>query len=216
MLKRFTLVQAARCLKQTQSFFFSTTQPLTASTSNTNVKRIIELFSNRGDEAYFGDVVSKSQHGLQAAHFASENNESDEMIVACLLHDIGHLLDEDDMGGYGVRDHGLIGASFLRNELNLKSNKIGDLVGQHINAKRYLVYRDGQTYYNSLSKASQKTLEYQGGPMTHEEATQYEKDFNSHLVEEIVRLRKYDDLGKQKDVKMPGLNHYIPLLEKYF
>jgi predicted HD phosphohydrolase len=50
--------------------------------------------------------------------------------------------------------------------------KMGVLVASHVDAKRYLTYSD----YNQLSDASKKTLEYQGGPMTAEEAAAYEKD----------------------------------------
>ena len=36
--------------------------------------------------------MTKKDHMLQAAMQAKANNESNEIIVACLLHDIGHLL----------------------------------------------------------------------------------------------------------------------------
>ena len=61
-------------------------------TSNPNINKIFQLFENRGAEDYFGETVTKTQHALQAATIAEKENESNEMVVACLLHDIGHLV----------------------------------------------------------------------------------------------------------------------------
>ena len=120
------------------------------------------------------------------------------------------------MNGLGVTDHGLIGAAYLRNELNLENDEIADLVGQHINAKRYLTFKKGEEYYKTLSDASKQTLVYQGGPMSQDEANEYEKTYNQEILEKITRLRKYDDLAKDKDAQTPDLNYFVPLLEKYF
>ena len=49
---------------------------------------------------------------IQSAVSAQRANESNEIVLACLLHDIGHFLDQDDMGGYGVVDHCKLGGIF--------------------------------------------------------------------------------------------------------
>ena len=43
--------------------------------------------------AYFGERVSMSEHGLQAAHFARVQGAPDNLVIAALLHDVGHLLE---------------------------------------------------------------------------------------------------------------------------
>jgi len=52
------------------------------------------LFERRGAGAYFGEPVSMLEHGLQAAHFARVDGAAPVLIVAALLHDIGHLLED--------------------------------------------------------------------------------------------------------------------------
>ena len=52
---------------------------------------IIDLYARRGAQAYFGEDVSMSEHGLQAAHFAQAEGATEALCVAALLHDIGHL-----------------------------------------------------------------------------------------------------------------------------
>src|SRR5216684_1116208 len=56
------------------------------------VDEIFTLFSRRGDEAYFGEPVSQTEHALQAAHEAEREGAPDLLVVAALLHDVGHLL----------------------------------------------------------------------------------------------------------------------------
>ena len=120
------------------------------------------------------------------------------------------------MDGYGVCDHGKIGGKYLKDTLNCKSNNVISLVSEHINAKRYLVFKKGESYYNSLSKASQKTLEFQGGPMNENETQMYEKQFNKQMIDDIVKIRYYDDIAKNENMKCVPLSDFIPLLNQYF
>ena len=54
--------------------------------------RIVEIFAARGGDAYFGEPVSQLEHALQAAHHAAGDAAPDWLVVAALVHDIGHLL----------------------------------------------------------------------------------------------------------------------------
>ena len=49
---------------------------------------------------------------IQAAYLAEKNNEPDYLVLACLLHVIGHFLEEDNMNGLGVIEHGKVGGDF--------------------------------------------------------------------------------------------------------
>ena len=53
---------------------------------------IFDLFERRGAEQYFGESVSVLDHSLQTAALAVRSDAPDFLIVAALLHDIGHLL----------------------------------------------------------------------------------------------------------------------------
>jgi [1-hydroxy-2-(trimethylamino)ethyl]phosphonate dioxygenase len=62
----------------------------------TIVDDIMALFNRRGAAAYHGEAVSQTQHALQAAELAEQEGAPDHLVVAALLHDIGHLLDGQD------------------------------------------------------------------------------------------------------------------------
>ena len=62
-----------------------------ALTHLTVVEFLEDIFLRRGSEEYLGEPVTMEQHMLQAAHFAEAAGEDELVIVAALLHDIGHL-----------------------------------------------------------------------------------------------------------------------------
>jgi len=56
-----------------------------------------------------------------------------------------------------------------------------------------------------LTPASQQTLVYQGGPMTAEEATNFE---NLTHFEALIKMRNWDDQGKVKGAPVDSLDKY--------
>ncbi len=119
----------------------------------------------------------------------------DEVILAAFFHDLGHICvsqnKENSMEGYGVKRHEQIGADYLRR--NGFPERVAQLVENHVQAKRYLTYHQPD-YYNSLSEASKKTLEFQGGKMTAGEAAAFEKDT---LFDISIRMRRWDELAER-------------------
>ena len=70
-----------------------------------------------------------------------------------------------------------------------------------------------ESYYENLSDASKKTLEYQGGKMNEAEINEFEKDIDMIY---ILGVRYHDDNGKKIKVKnLPTIESFIPLIEKY-
>jgi predicted HD phosphohydrolase len=133
------------------------------------VQEISTLFSARGEDEYFGEKVTQSQHALQAAASARAAGADDETVIAALLHDIGHLLSagkDGDFGHIGHIGHEHTAEPWLR-ERGFGKRCIA-LVGAHVAAKRFLVATK-PAYAARLSDASRKTLELQGGPMTPDE-----------------------------------------------
>ena len=63
----------------------------------------------------------------------------------------------------------------------------------HVLAKRYLCFKE-EDYYAKLSKGSQRTLAFQGGPMTADEAAIFERD---PLFGACVEMRRWDEGAKQ-------------------
>lgn len=155
----------------------------------------------RGQEQY-GEGVTQLEHALQCAYFASKATDDPETIVAALLHDIGHVCDQgaEQMGDVGIVDHEGIGATYLA-RLGFPQ-KVSELVGAHVTAKRYLVATNPNY---ELSAASAETLRYQGGPMNAEEVAAFERD---PLRNEKLRMRSWDEMGKEIDFEVPELESY--------
>ena len=73
-----------------------------APTADTIVDFIADIFARRGGEEYLGEPVTMAEHMLQAAHFADAAGEADVVVVAALLHDIGHFTSE--FGTFSMAD----------------------------------------------------------------------------------------------------------------
>lgn len=171
---------------------------------------VLGLYEQYGGEDYIGEPVSQIEHMCQCAMLAEEEGYSEEIVLAAFFHDIGHLCEHimpvEQMDGYGVVDHEKLGAGFL---LNLGfSENIASLVRNHVQAKRYLTYRY-ESYYNQLSEASRKTLEFQGGRMSSGEAALFETD---KLFEMHIRLRQWDEKAKLEDKLLPPMDKYRKMM----
>ncbi len=171
---------------------------------------IMSLYNEHGGAEYAGEKVSQLEHMAQAAQLAEAQGYDEEIILAAFLHDIGHISEaakgDNEMDGYGIKDHEELGAEFLREKGF--SKKVARLVESHVEAKRYLTYKD-PAYYANLSEASKRTLEYQGGPMTAEEATAFEQ---YPLFDLIIRMRNWDEQAKIEHQPLPDLQHYREMM----
>ncbi len=174
------------------------------------VKELIELYKKKGNTEYFGENMTKTKHMLQCATLALKNEEKEEIILACLLHDIGHFLAEDDMDGYGVKDHGKLASEYLKN-IGVSKN-IYKLIEKHTDVKRYLVTKNINDYYNKLSEASKKTFEIQGGRMSNEELKSMDRNIK---LADMIKVRIYDDKSKIRNREPYQMEKFIPLLEKH-
>ena len=167
---------------------------------------IMSLYEDHGGAEYAGEKVTQLEHMVQAAQLAEAQGYDEEIILAAFLHDIGHISEaakgDNEMDGFGIKDHEELGAEFLRGKGF--SKKIARLVESHVEAKRYLTFKD-PAYYANLSEASKKTLEYQGGPMTAEEGAAFEQ---YPLFDLIIRMRNWDEQAKIEHQPLPDLQHY--------
>jgi [1-hydroxy-2-(trimethylamino)ethyl]phosphonate dioxygenase len=167
---------------------------------------ITRLFETGGNAAYFGEPVSQTEHALQTAHLAQCEGASDALVVAALLHDVGHLLHGlpetiADSGIDGRHEAG--GSAWLARHFGAA---VVDPVRLHVAAKRYLCATDPE-YLALLSPASQKSLELQGSPFDNAGARGFEAE---PFYEEAVRLRRWDDQAKIPGLKVPSIEHYAP------
>jgi len=174
-------------------------------------EEILDLFQRRGSSAYFGESVSMLEHALQAAHFAQTAAAPPALVVAALLHDIGHLVDDvpSDIADWTVdAHHEQVGALWLARRL---PPEVSEPVRLHVPAKRYLLATDAE-YFARLSPASVITLKLQGGPMTAHEIATFEAE---RFHRDAVRVRRWDDQGKVAGLQTPALAEYRRLIEQH-
>lgn len=179
-------------------------------TPATIVAFLADIFARRGGEEYLGEPVTMAQHMLQAAHVAEQAGQAEEVIVAALLHDIGHFTSE--FGTYSPDDtedrhHEDAGGDVLA---PFFPPRVVDCVRQHVAAKRYLC-ATRPDYFNKLSPASVHTLSLQGGPMSAEEVAIFEC---SPYLKDIIKVRVYDEAGKCADMSTPPFAHYAPMVQR--
>jgi phosphonate degradation associated HDIG domain protein len=172
---------------------------------------VIGYYLKYGDHEYAGEKVTQLQHMVQAAQLAEKEGYDEEVILASFLHDIGHICipGMEQMGGFGTMDHEEIGAAYLLRKGF--SKRIARLVQSHVEAKRYLTWKD-PAYYARLSAASKKTLEYQGGPMLQEEAEAFEK---YPLFDLIIKMRQWDEMAKVENQPIPDMDHYRSMIKRH-
>ena len=170
---------------------------------------ILAIYAARGAAAYFGERVSMIEHGLQAAWFGQMESAPEPLIIAALLHDIGHLLEvvPDDLADWKAdAHHEEVGARWLAQRFGAG---ISEPVRLHVPAKRYLCATDAG-YLKQLSSASVHTLKLQGGAMSRDEVAHFERE---PYHQDAVRVRRWDDQGKVAGLKVPPLESYRALLE---
>jgi [1-hydroxy-2-(trimethylamino)ethyl]phosphonate dioxygenase len=174
------------------------------------VDEVCELFATKGHAAYVGEPVSQLEHALQAAYHAEGADAGDALVVAALLHDIGHLLHKlpEDAADHGIDTrHEQVGQAWLARYCGAE---VTEPIRLHVPAKRYLCATDPD-YLGQLSPASTLSLRLQGGPFTSDEVSQFER--NPHY-RAAVTLRRWDDLAKVPGMPVPPLDHYRPRLAR--
>jgi len=157
------------------------------------------LYQHHGSADYIGEAITQLEHMSQAAQLAMAEGYDDEVVLAAFFHDIGHLCEGEQMGGFGVASHERIGAEYLRRAGF--SERLVRLVQYHVEAKRYLTLRQ-PGYYQRLSEASRRTLAYQGGVMNDAEADAFERD---PLFAVSLRMREWDEMAKEVGVALVDL-----------
>jgi len=172
-------------------------------------EEIQSLFESFGMHAYLGEDVSQEEHALQTAELARLSGAPDSLVVAALLHDIGHILVEDAHGAHYSNvnaHHDEVGAAWCEARFG---SQVADPIRWHVAAKRFLVATD-PSYLSTLSAASVHTLRLQGGPMSAEESDDFRK--RPGFVD-AIQVRLWDDLAKVPGREVSELESYREVVE---
>jgi phosphonate degradation associated HDIG domain protein len=180
-----------------------------ALTADNIVAFIGSIFERRGGEEYLGESVTMGEHMLQGATIAEQDGQPEEIIVAALLHDIGHFTSEFGtfmMDDTEDRHHEDAGAAVLE---RFFPKIVTDCCRYHVAAKRYLC-ATRPDYFNRLSEASVHSLNLQGGAMTPDEVAAFERNPN---LEDIITVRYLDEAGKKAGMNTPDFWHFAPMVQ---
>jgi phosphonate degradation associated HDIG domain protein len=179
-------------------------------TPDPRLAQIADLLEHRALGRYGLHDVTQKQHALQAALLAEQAGEEPALIAAALLHDIGHLVHDlgENPAAEGVDDrHEEVGRGFLTALFGLE---VTEPVRLHVAAKRYLCATE-PGYFERLAPDSVLSLSLQGGPMSEAEAAGFRA---LPHAEAAVRLRRYDEAAKVKDLPTPPVAHFLPHLAR--
>jgi len=166
------------------------------------------LIGGKGERRYGLHDINQRAHALQAAMLAEQEGCDAALVTAALLHDIGHMVHDlgDNPAEAGIDDrHEMLGHDFL---VRYFGPEVTEPVRLHVAAKRYLCAVEPD-YFGRLSPDSVLSLRLQGGPMTEAEVAEFRA---LPQAEAAVRLRRFDEAAKVKDLPTPGVEHFLPKL----
>lgn len=168
------------------------------------VDRLLDWMAAAGATKY-DESVTQLEHALQSGALAAERGNPQPLVLAALLHDVGHLLADEHDGhdDFLARDlhHERIGARWLARAFG---PEITEPIALHVDAKRYLCAMD-PAYHDGLSASSRRSLVVQGGPMSADEAARFAA---LPHAEAAVELRRIDDLAKRAGHEVPPASAY--------
>jgi phosphonate degradation associated HDIG domain protein len=178
--------------------------------TDTMIADIARRLDVNGRHRYGLSDLNQIQHGLQAAWLAEQAGDPPSLVAAALLHDIGHMLHDlgENPAEGGIDDrHEEVGHAYLAERFG---PEVTEPVRLHVEAKRYLCGKE-PGYFATLSPDSVLSLSLQGGPMSAAEIAAFER---LPLWREAVRLRRYDEGAKVKNLATPPLSHFLPYVEQ--
>jgi phosphonate degradation associated HDIG domain protein len=159
----------------------------------TSLEDIERLYAAKGGLTY-GEDVTQLEHAVQCASLAQAAGHPISLVVAALLHDIGHLFEDEKTVVTAAKDrrHEIAGARILS---SLFGPEICAPIAHHVAAKRYLCFRE-TSYFYGLSAASKASLALQGGPFDADAASGFER---LPFWQDAIALRRFDDMGKRAE-----------------
>jgi [1-hydroxy-2-(trimethylamino)ethyl]phosphonate dioxygenase len=174
------------------------------------LERIAELLLLKADGQYGLHDITQRQHALQSAWLAERQGCPEPLIVASLLHDIGHMVHDlgVDPAQSGIDDrHEELGHAFLAPWFG---PEVTEPVRLHVAAKRYLCATEDD-YFGRLSKDSVLSLSLQGGPMSSVEVAAFDTLPGSAAA---VQLRRFDEQAKVRNLETPPVAHFLPYVAR--
>jgi gamma-butyrobetaine dioxygenase len=177
--------------------------------SSDGLDSLVELYASPNALRLYDEAVTELDHALQAAALAQAEGAPPALAAAALLHDVGHLVADDNVG---LDDdltvdaaHEHVGTRFLARWFG---PEVTGPVALHVAAKRYLCAVE-PGYLDALSASSKRSLHLQGGPMSDADVDAFEL---RPQCEAAVLVRRWDDRAKVAGLTVADFDTYRPLL----
>lgn len=176
------------------------------------LEALLAIYDGRATGRYGLSLINQRAHAVQSGYHARAQGLSASMVVAALLHDIGHMV--HDLGEHpaaqGLDDrHEEVGAAWL---IGYFGPEVTEPIRLHVAAKRYLCAVEPD-YRSRLSSDSIESLNLQGGQMSSAEVSAFR---NQPCWEDAVALRRIDELAKDPDGPMPDFVAFAPEILQVF
>ncbi len=170
---------------------------------------LFALYASSAASRMYDEDVTELEHALQAAALARADDAPDALVAAALLHDVGHLVSDDnatlDEEFTADFQHEGVGARYLTRWFG---PEVTAPVALHVAAKRYLCAVE-IGYLDALSASSARSLRLQGGQMTGAEVDAFERRPHHR---EATLVRRWDDRAKVGGLTVVDLDDYRTLL----
>ena len=72
------------------------TEQLQQANNSSEIRATLFAYMKEKGQSKYDESVTQYEHAVQTAHHAVRTNSSDELVVAALFHDIGHMLADED------------------------------------------------------------------------------------------------------------------------
>jgi len=170
---------------------------------------LFALYASPAALRMYDEDVTELEHALQAGALARAEGASDHLVAAALLHDVGHLVTDDNATLDEVLDedfqHERVGARYLTRWFG---PDVTAPIALHVSAKRYLCAVEA-SYFDDLSASSVRSLGLQGGPMSDAEIEAFERRPHHR---EATQVRRWDDRAKEGGLVVADLDDYRMIL----
>lgn len=173
----------------------------------------VEALRDEIQDIYLGNAqrpyglygINQFQHALQSAAHAEAQGLPSSLVIACLLHDVGHMVHDlgESPANDGVDDlHEVLGAEWVAKRFPAA---VSEPIRLHVAAKRYLCSVESG-YQDGLSKDSRISLVLQGGLMDSEAQQAF---LSESFAAQAISLRRIDELAKDKNAVTDSLGSFL-------
>jgi len=176
----------------------------------TNAKSALDeltaIYDGRAHGQYGLSLLNQRAHAVQSGYHARSQGLGASLVVAALLHDIGHMVHElgDHPASHGIDDrHEVTGADWLQ---RIFGPDVTEPIRLHVAAKRYLCAVESD-YFGKLSDDSVESLNLQGGCMSVDEVAAFQQE---PFWREAVALRRIDEIAKDPNGPLPQFGEFSP------